>query len=195
MNRAGWSPMRWRITRRAGLPRRRRRIARRCGCSRPADPDAQSRCRRRRPGAARRGRSAVRRGDRSRAALCVGALQPRRCAVTRSADQGRDPARSRRACAIEPEHYEAHRALALLWLAEGERGPRARSFRPHLRAAPRRRPQRHGGEVADRGDARQARCMMRISSAILSRRRRDGQRFETLARIYARWRAACRRRR
>ena len=37
-----------------------------------------------------------------------------------------------RVCALEPEHYEAHRALGFLWLARGERGRSLDHFGAHL---------------------------------------------------------------
>jgi len=90
----------------------------------------------------------------------------------------------RRAAQLEPGHYEAHRALGFLWLAEGERG---RSLDHFARTFELRR-----GE--DRSDAAAA-SLTHASCAklehdaaqfrYLSTRRRDGLRFELLARAYA----------
>lgn len=89
-----------------------------------------------------------------------------------------------RVCALEPAHYDAHRALAFLWLAEGERG---RALDHFARTYELRR-----GE--DRTDmaAKSLTCATRSKLLhdseqfrFLSKRRRDGQRFEMLARTYA----------
>ena len=45
---------------------------------------------------------------------------PSRC--RRSANRGTPSQSFERVCAIEPGHYDAHRALGFLWLAEGDRG-------------------------------------------------------------------------
>ncbi|HEX3949617.1 MAG TPA: tetratricopeptide repeat protein [Steroidobacteraceae bacterium] len=88
-----------------------------------------------------------------------------------------------RAAALEPEHYEAHRALGFLWLGQGERG-RALD---HLARTYELR----------RGDDRTAIARTSLTKATrhkvehdaeqflyLSRRRRDRLRFEMLARNY-----------
>ena len=88
-----------------------------------------------------------------------------------------------RASAIEPENYNAHRALGFLWLAEGERG---RSLDHFARTYELRRGEDQAGIAAKslvetthtklRHDAEQFRY--------LAARRRDGRRFEALARTY-----------
>jgi tetratricopeptide (TPR) repeat protein len=88
-----------------------------------------------------------------------------------------------RACVVEPEHYSAHRALAFLWLGEGERG---RALDHFARTYELRRGEDRTGIAATslvsstrsklRHDAEQFR--------FLSRRRRDSVRFEALARAY-----------
>jgi tetratricopeptide (TPR) repeat protein len=90
----------------------------------------------------------------------------------------------KQACALEPGHYDAHRALGFLWLAQGERG---RALDHFARTYELRRGEDRTGlaakslTFATRGkllhDCEQFR--------FLSRRQRDGQRFEMLARIYA----------
>ncbi|HEY2185807.1 MAG TPA: tetratricopeptide repeat protein [Xanthobacteraceae bacterium] len=90
----------------------------------------------------------------------------------------------RRACALDPACYDAHRALGFLWLAEGERG---RALDHFARTYELRRGEDRTGiamrslTAATRGkllhDAEQFR--------FLAGRRRDGQHFETLARAYA----------
>ena len=97
---------------------------------------------------------------------------------TRNAIQGFS-----RACAIEPEHYDAHRGLGFLWLAEGERG---RALDHFARTNELRRGEDRTGMAAKSlthatrdklaHDAEQFRH--------LSKRRRDGQRFEIMARNY-----------
>ena len=54
-------------------------------------------------------------------AVRVSALQPRGRAA--ALGQSRDAIQDfGRVCALDPGHYEAHRALGFLWLAEGDRG-------------------------------------------------------------------------
>jgi tetratricopeptide (TPR) repeat protein len=87
------------------------------------------------------------------------------------------------ACVIDPGHYDAHRALGFLWLAEGNRG---RALDHFARTYELRRGEDQTGLAArtlteaTRGklghDAGQFRY--------LSARRRDRQRFEALARNY-----------
>ena len=89
-----------------------------------------------------------------------------------------------RACVLEPGHYDAHRALGFLWLAAGERG---RALDHFARTYELRRGDDRTGMAAKSlstttrdkllHDAEQFRC--------LAARRRDGKRFETLARNYA----------
>jgi tetratricopeptide (TPR) repeat protein len=89
-----------------------------------------------------------------------------------------------RVCTLEPAHYDAHRALGFLWLAEGERG---RALDHFARTYELRR-----GE--DRTDMAAKSLTFGSRSKLLhdseqfrflSKRRRDGQRFEVLARTYA----------
>jgi tetratricopeptide (TPR) repeat protein len=88
-----------------------------------------------------------------------------------------------RACALEPQHYDAHRALGFLWLSQGERG---RALDHFARTYELRR-----------GDDRTAVAATSLTTAtrdkllhdaeqlrFLSRRVRNGQRFEMLARNY-----------
>jgi len=88
-----------------------------------------------------------------------------------------------RACAIEPEHYDSHRALGFLWLAEGERGRAldhfARTY--ELRRGDDRTGIAHKSlSTATRGKLLHDAAQFRF----LSERRRDGRRFEALARAY-----------
>ena len=88
------------------------------------------------------------------------------------------------ACTLEPDRYDAHRALGFLWLAQGERG---RALDHFARTYELRR-----GE--DRSDLAAKSLTYATRSKLLhnseqfrylAQRQRDGQRFETLARIYA----------
>lgn len=89
----------------------------------------------------------------------------------------------RRAAALEPGNYETHRALGFLWLQSGERG---RALDHFARTYELRRGEdrtgiaapslTHGSGAKLRHDAAQFRH--------LSTRRRDGLRFELLARTY-----------
>jgi hypothetical protein len=88
-----------------------------------------------------------------------------------------------RVCAIDPGHYDAHRALGFLWLAEGDRG---RALDHFARTYELRRGDDRSGiaaksltwAVRDKllHDAEQFRY--------LAARRRDRPRFEALARNY-----------
>ena len=88
-----------------------------------------------------------------------------------------------RVCAIDPGHYDAHRALGFLWLAEGDRD---RALDHFARTYELRRGDERSGIAAKSltwatrskllHDAEQFR--------FLAERRRDRQRFETLARSY-----------
>ena len=88
-----------------------------------------------------------------------------------------------RVCAIEPGHYDAHRALGFLWLAEGDRG---RALDHFARTYELRRGEDRSGIAAKTltwatrdkllHDAEQFRY--------LAERRRDRLRFEALARNY-----------
>ncbi len=89
-----------------------------------------------------------------------------------------------RACAVDPGYYDAHRALAFLWLSEGNRG---RSLDHFARTYELRRGEDRSG-IADRSLASATRSKLIHDSEqfeFLAGRRRDGQRFERLARTYA----------
>ena len=89
-----------------------------------------------------------------------------------------------RVCAIEPGHYESHRALGFLWLAEGERG---RALDHFGRTYELRRGDDRTG-IAGRSLSTATRSKLLHDAAqfrFLSGRRRDGPRFESLARAYA----------
>jgi tetratricopeptide (TPR) repeat protein len=89
-----------------------------------------------------------------------------------------------RACAIEPEHYGSHRALGFLWLAEGERG---RALDHFARTYELRRGDDRTG-IADNALSTATRGKLLHDASqfrFLSERRRDGLRFEALARAYA----------
>jgi len=88
------------------------------------------------------------------------------------------------ACALEPDRYEAHRVLGFLWLAEGERG---RALDHFARTYELRRGEDRTG-IAAKSSIYATRSKLLHDSEqfhYLARRRRDGQRFDTLARIYA----------
>jgi Flp pilus assembly protein TadD len=107
-----------------------------------------------------------------------------RASALQALGQPRDALQSfARVCAIDPGHYDAHRALGFLWLAEGGRG---RALDHFARTYELRRGDDRSGIAAKSltwavhdkllHDAGQFRY--------LAERRRDGQRFETLARSY-----------
>jgi hypothetical protein len=88
-----------------------------------------------------------------------------------------------RVCAIEPGHYDAHRALGFLWLAEGERG---RALDHFARTYELRRGEDRSG-IAAKSLTWAARDKLLHDAEqfrYLAGRRRDRQRFETLARNY-----------
>ena len=89
-----------------------------------------------------------------------------------------------RACALEPGHYEAHRALGFLWLTEGERG---RALDHFARTYELRRGEDRTGMAAKSLTYSTRSKLLHDSEqfCFLSGRRRDGQRFEMLARMYA----------
>jgi tetratricopeptide (TPR) repeat protein len=89
-----------------------------------------------------------------------------------------------RACALEPGHYDAHRALGFLWLAEGERGHALDHF---ARTYELRRGEDRTGMAAKSLTCSTRSKLLHDSEQFrfLSGRRRDGQRFEMLARMYA----------
>src|SRR5262245_33596360 len=89
-----------------------------------------------------------------------------------------------RACAIEPGHYDAHRALGFLWLAEGERG---RALDHFARTYELRRGDDRTGMAAKSLTATTRDKLLHDAEQFryLAGRRRDGRRFETLARNYA----------
>jgi len=89
-----------------------------------------------------------------------------------------------RACAIEPGHYDSHRALGFLWLAEGERG---RALDHFARTYELRRGDDRTG-IARKSLSTATRSKLLHDAAqfrFLSEHRRDGLRFEALARVYA----------
>jgi Tfp pilus assembly protein PilF len=89
-----------------------------------------------------------------------------------------------RACAIEPEHYDAHRALGFLWLEESKRG---RALDHFARTYELRRGEDRTG-IADKSLSTATRGKLFHDAEqfrFLSRRRRDGARFEAMARAYA----------
>ena len=89
-----------------------------------------------------------------------------------------------RACALEPGLYDAHRSLGFLWLAEGERGHALDHF---ARTYELRRGEDRTGMAAKSLTCSTRSKLLHDSEQFrfLSGRRRDGQRFEMLARIYA----------
>jgi tetratricopeptide (TPR) repeat protein len=89
-----------------------------------------------------------------------------------------------RACALEPDRYDAHRALGFLWLAEGERG---RALDHFARTYELRRGEDRTGIAAKSLTYATRSKLLHDSEQFqyLAQRRGDGQRFETLARIYA----------
>ena len=88
-----------------------------------------------------------------------------------------------RAAHLEPGHYDAHRALGFLWLAEGERG---RALDHFARTCELRRGEDRDGSAlaslthATRGKLAHDAAQLRH----IAGRRRDGKRFELLARAY-----------
>lgn len=85
--------------------------------------------------------------------------------------------------ALEPGHYEAHRALGFLWLAVGNRD---RALDHFARTCELRRGEDRTGRAARSLDyaSRSKLAHDAAQFRYLSTRRRDGQRFELLARIY-----------
>jgi Flp pilus assembly protein TadD len=85
--------------------------------------------------------------------------------------------------ALEPGHYDAHRALGFLWLAEGERG---RALDHFARTYELRRGEDRTGMAAKSLTHSTRNKLIHDSEQFrfLSKRRRDGQRFEMLARMY-----------
>ena len=97
---------------------------------------------------------------------------------TRDAIQGYS-----RACAIEPEHYGSHRALGLLGLAQGERGRALDHFARTYEL--RRGEDRSGIAAASLTTANRGKLLHDADQfRYLASRRRDGQRFELMARAY-----------
>lgn len=88
-----------------------------------------------------------------------------------------------RVCALEPGHYDAHRALGFLWLAQGDRG---RALDHFARTYELRRGEDRTGIAAKSLDYATRSKLAHDSEQFrfLASRRRDGQRFEMLARIY-----------
>ncbi len=89
----------------------------------------------------------------------------------------------RRVVALEPDHFEAHRILGFLWLAKGERG---RAMDHFARTYDLRRGEDRTG-IADRSLRTTTREKLLHDSDLFRHippRRRDGDRFEMLARLY-----------
>jgi tetratricopeptide (TPR) repeat protein len=107
-----------------------------------------------------------------------------RAAALQALGQSREAIESfARVCAIEPGHYEAHRALGFLWLAAGDRG---RSLDHFARTYELRRGEDRSG-IAARSLTETTRGKLLHDAAqfrYLAERRRDRQRFETLAGSY-----------
>ncbi len=94
-----------------------------------------------------------------------------------------------RACAIDPGHYDGHRALGFLWLAQGERD---RPLDHFARTYELRRGEDRTGIAgkslthATRGKLTHDAEQFRVLARSLEARRRDGQRFAILANVYER---------
>lgn len=88
------------------------------------------------------------------------------------------------ACVLEPERYDAHRVLGFLWLAEGERG---RALDHFARTYELRRGEDRSGIAAKSLNFATRSKLLHDSEQFhyLAQHRREGQRFETLSRIYA----------
>jgi tetratricopeptide (TPR) repeat protein len=88
-----------------------------------------------------------------------------------------------RACAIDPGHYDAHLALGFLWLAEGERD---RALDHFARTYELRRGEDRTGIAAKSLSYANAGKLLHDAEQFrhLAARRRDGRRFELLARSY-----------
>jgi tetratricopeptide (TPR) repeat protein len=88
-----------------------------------------------------------------------------------------------RACVLEPENYNAHRALGFLWLAEGDRGRALDHFARTYEL--RRGEDRTDIAIKSLTEATRSKLLHDAEQfRFLSERRRDRQRFETLARNY-----------
>jgi tetratricopeptide (TPR) repeat protein len=88
-----------------------------------------------------------------------------------------------RVCAFEPGHYDAHRALGFLWLAEGDHGRALDHFARTYEL--RRSEDRTGIAIKSLTAATRDKLLHDAEQfRYLAERRRDGQRFETLARSY-----------
>jgi tetratricopeptide (TPR) repeat protein len=88
-----------------------------------------------------------------------------------------------RACVIEPENYQAHRALGFLWLGQGDRG---RALDHFARTYELRRGDDRTG-LASNSLTRSTHSKLLHDGEqfrFLAGRRRDRQRFESLARAY-----------
>jgi tetratricopeptide (TPR) repeat protein len=89
----------------------------------------------------------------------------------------------RRTCALEPEHYAAHRAAGFLLLAEGERDRALDHFARTYEL--RRGEDRTGIALKSLTHATRSKLLHDAGQfRYLSQRRREGQRFEALARGY-----------
>ena len=88
-----------------------------------------------------------------------------------------------RACAIDPGHYSAHRALGFLWLAEGERDRALDHFARTYEL--RRGEDRTGIAATSLRHATRGKLLHDAEQfGYLAARRRDGRRFAILARAY-----------
>jgi tetratricopeptide (TPR) repeat protein len=88
-----------------------------------------------------------------------------------------------RVCAIEPEHYDAHRALGFLWLGQGARD---RALDHFARTYELRRGEDQSG-MAKKSMTEATKYKLQHDAEqfrFLSNRRRDGRRFELLAQVY-----------
>lgn len=89
-----------------------------------------------------------------------------------------------RACALEPGHYDAHRALGFLWLARSERGRALDHFARTYEL--RRGEDRSGIAMASLTHATRSKLEHDAEQlAYIATRKRDGKRFQLLARAYA----------
>src|SRR4029079_12783728 len=107
-----------------------------------------------------------------------------RASALQALGQPRDALQSlARVCAIDPGHYDAHRALGFLWLAEGDRG---RALDHFARTYELRRGEDRSG-IANKSLTWAARDKLLHDAAqfrFLADRRRDRLRFEAMARNY-----------
>lgn len=130
-------------------------------------------------------RSAVDYFDRAIAAEPhYGAAHYNRAVAHRALGSTRDAIRGMsRACAIDPGHYDAHLALGFLWLADGERD---RALDHFARTYELRRGEDRTGIAAKSLSYANTGKLLHDAEQFryLAARRRDGRRFEMLARGY-----------